>query len=214
VSRGEGKTVLFVSHNMGSIDSLCSRAIVLKNGNVSFDGTQKEGISYYLQNEVKSSNSEMKWTDAEAPGDHRAKILELSVTAPNGTSEINFTSGVLITAMIKSKIENQLLDLSYNIKTDRDELLFHHGSYLCEKKDLLNGLYIINATIPPYILNQGSYLIDVWLGLGAIEMVGKLQENVLSFDVIPNEFDHIQKELPGMLRPKIDYTVQFVKSYD
>jgi lipopolysaccharide transport system ATP-binding protein len=208
VSSGGGRTVLFVSHNMGSIESLCSRVIVLKNGGVSFDGSQKEGISYYLQNEVKTGKTQIIWSEENAPGDHRAKILKLSVMAPNGTDEINFTSGVLITASIKSNIENQLLDLSYNVKTDREELLFHHGSYVCEKKQLVNGIYTLTIRIPPFILNQGTYLIDVWLGLAATEMVGQLQENILSFEIIPNEFDGIKKELPGILRPKIDYAVQ------
>jgi len=209
VSEGGGRTVLLVSHNMGSIESLCSRVIVLKNGGVSFDGPQREGISYYLQNEVKNSRTQIEWDEGNAPGDYRAKILKLSVTAPNGSSEVNFTSGVLITATIKSNMNNQLLDLSYNVKTDREELLFHHGSYICEKELLVNGTYTIRVTIPPFILNQGTYLIDVWLGLGGTEMVGQRQVNVLSFDVIPNEFDNIKKELPGILRPKIDYTTQF-----
>jgi len=209
VSEGGGRTVLFVSHNMGSIESLCSRVIVLKNGVVTFEGSQKEGISFYLQNEVKTSKTQMEWNEENAPGDHRAKILKLSVTASNGSSEVNFTSGVLITATVKSNIQNQLLDLSFNVKTGREELLFHHGSYICEKEQLVNGIYILTCNIPPYILNQGTYLIDVWLGLGATEMVGEFQENVLSFDVIPNEFDNIKKELPGILRPKIDYSVQF-----
>jgi hypothetical protein len=166
---------------------------------------QREGISYYLQNEVKTSRTQKEWTEVTAPGDNRAKILKISITAFNGTSEINFTSGVLITAMIKSNIENQLLDFSYNVKTDREELLFHHGSYICEKEQLVEGVYMFTARIPPNLLNKGTYLIDVWLGLAATEMVGKLQENVLSFDVIPNEFDFINKELPGLLRPKIEY---------
>lgn len=194
---------------MVSVEGLCSRVIVLKNGGVSFEGSQKEGITYYLKNEVKTSRTQMEWNEENAPGDHRAKILKLSVTASNGSSEVNFTSGVLITVIVKSYIHNELLDLSYNVKTDREELLFHHGSYICEKEQLVNGTYIIRVTIPPYILNQGTYLIDVWLGLAATEMVGQLQENILSFDVIPNEFDGIKKELPGILRPKIDYTVQF-----
>lgn len=208
VSSGGGRTVLFVSHNMGSIDSLCNRVIVLKNGTVSLDGTQKEGISYYLQNEVKTSNTQMEWLEKDAPGDERARILKISVSAPNGSNEINFTSGVMLNVVVKSNIENQLLDFSYNVKTEKEELLIHHGNYLSEKDKLVNGLYTMSITIPPFILNQGTYLIDAWLGLGATEMVGKFQESVISFDVVPNEFDSIKKELPGVLRPKIDYLVR------
>lgn len=53
ISRGEGRTVLFVSHNMAAVKSLCTRVIVLKNGKNAFEGTVGEGIEYYL-NEEKS----------------------------------------------------------------------------------------------------------------------------------------------------------------
>lgn len=45
---GGGRTVLFVSHNMAAVKSLCRRAIVMKHGELSFDGSVSEGISHYL----------------------------------------------------------------------------------------------------------------------------------------------------------------------
>jgi lipopolysaccharide transport system ATP-binding protein len=208
VSRGEGKTVLFVSHNMGSIDALCKRALVMKDGMLVFDGTQKEGISYYLQNEVANISNFKEWKEIDAPGDERAKILKLEVTSPDDNNEINFSSGIIIKAIVKSNIFDQALDFSFNIKTEKEELLFHHGSLLTEKKDLVKGLYKVNVIIPPYLLNNGSYLIDAWLGLSGVEMVGKFQENVIGFSVSANEIDLFKKELPGLLRPKLLYQIQ------
>ena len=48
VSRGEGRTVLFVSHNMAAVRSLCSRGVVLENGCVMFDGEVNEAVEYYV----------------------------------------------------------------------------------------------------------------------------------------------------------------------
>ena len=208
VSRGEGKTVLFVSHNMGSIDALCRSALVMKDGKLAFSGTQKEGISYYLQNEIVDISNMKEWKESDAPGDERAKILQLSVTCPDGTNEINFSSGIAISATIKSNISDQALDFSFNMKTEKEELLIHHGSIISKKNDLAEGLYHVKVFIPPYILNKGSYLIDAWLGLSGVEMVGKLQENIIGFTVSANEIDLIKKELPGLLRPKLDYHIK------
>jgi lipopolysaccharide transport system ATP-binding protein len=208
VSKGEGRTVLFVSHNMGSIDALCKRALVMKDGMLVFDGTQKEGISYYLQNEVANISNFREWKEIDAPGDERARILKLEVTSPDGKNEINFSSGIIIKATIKSNITDQALDFSYNLKSEKEELLFHHGSLIADKSELVKGLYNISVLIPPYLLNKGSYLIDAWMGLSGVEMVGKMQENVIGFSVTANEIDEIIKELPGLLRPKLFYQIE------
>ena len=58
VSSGEGRTVLFVSHNMGSVRNLCKSGIVLKDGSVDYTGTANDAVDYYMQmdgyNEVLS----------------------------------------------------------------------------------------------------------------------------------------------------------------
>ena len=49
VSRGEGRTVLFVSHNMAAVRSLCSRGVVLDQGKMVFDGGVEEAVEYYIK---------------------------------------------------------------------------------------------------------------------------------------------------------------------
>ena len=50
ISKGEGRTVLFVSHDMGAIKNLCSRLIILEDGKVSYEGNVLDGIDKYLNN--------------------------------------------------------------------------------------------------------------------------------------------------------------------
>jgi lipopolysaccharide transport system ATP-binding protein len=52
VSKGEGRTVLFVSHNMGAVKNLCKRGIVLDQGQVAFDGGVEEAICFYTSNSI------------------------------------------------------------------------------------------------------------------------------------------------------------------
>jgi len=54
VSRGEGRTVLFVSHNMGAVEALCTKGLVLENGTTVFIGGVQDSINYYLQQSVIS----------------------------------------------------------------------------------------------------------------------------------------------------------------
>src|ERR1700692_3672001 len=50
VSKGDGRTILFVSHNMDSIRSLCNKGIVLDNGSILFDGEVNDAVRNYLRN--------------------------------------------------------------------------------------------------------------------------------------------------------------------
>ena len=69
-----GRTVLFVSHNMGAIQSLCSRAILLHNGEMLLDGTPSKVVSQYLTMGFKSEG-ERYWPDLHnAPGDNYVRI--------------------------------------------------------------------------------------------------------------------------------------------
>src|SRR5690606_16818706 len=59
ISKGDGRTVLFVSHNMAAVKSLCTRAIVLEHGKTVFEGETDKAINFYLKNSFKPKNSIM-----------------------------------------------------------------------------------------------------------------------------------------------------------
>ena len=51
ISKGEGRTVLFVSHNMGSVKALCTSGIVLTDGHISYQGTANSAVDFYINHE-------------------------------------------------------------------------------------------------------------------------------------------------------------------
>jgi len=51
VSRGQGRTVLFVSHNMGAVKSLCNRCVILENGSVTFESNVSDTVDHYLKSD-------------------------------------------------------------------------------------------------------------------------------------------------------------------
>lgn len=60
LSTGEGRTVLFVSHNMASIKNLCTRVLTLENGRKAFEGETNEAIDYYLKVDGDKVNTDLK----------------------------------------------------------------------------------------------------------------------------------------------------------
>lgn len=74
ISTGEGRTVLFVSHNMGAVQALCQRAVWLHNGALKRDGPVDGVVNEYLSSQVEGT-SERAWAwPGEAPGDDRIRL--------------------------------------------------------------------------------------------------------------------------------------------
>lgn len=209
VSKGDGRTVLFVSHNMAAVQSLCNKGIVLQHGKKLFDGSAVDAIASYQKSNHTSDVVVSKWTKENAPGDHRAKLLSAEAFPTQGEF-INFGSGVTLKFLVQSNITNSLLDISFNVKNQEEVLMFHHGNYLTQANELKNGLYEMRVVIPANMLNEGLYSVDVWMGLGATEIVGKQIPKAITFNVDKSNIDHIIKTMPGIIRPKLNYQTTFV----
>jgi lipopolysaccharide transport system ATP-binding protein len=209
VSKGEGRTVLFVSHNMAAVQSLCGKGIVLKDGTLNFTGNSVEAVSAYQKTGISNGIVNSTWDEENAPGDHRARILSASAKPTKGDL-INFGSGITLTFIIKSMIDRSLIDLSFDLKNQEEVLLFHHGNYISDSSLLAKGVYQMEIKIPPFLLNEGHYHVNTWLGLAATEMLGRIKENAINFSIESSDIDHIVKPLPGILRPVLGYDTKLI----
>lgn len=80
VAENEGRTVLYVSHNMNTIRQLCDRCIVLEHGKVTFDGDVEKAINLYLGTNMNNSLSyNYEKVIRERIGDHRIQMKELRI---------------------------------------------------------------------------------------------------------------------------------------
>lgn len=86
VSNGEGRTVLFVSHNMAAVKSLCKKGIVLQNGQVAFQGNINDSLQFYLNNGIQGE--EGRTTDHITFLKSTIKITEIII---NGTTNYSST---------------------------------------------------------------------------------------------------------------------------
>ena len=84
----EGRTVLFVSHNIGAIKSLCSKGLLLVTGCLEESGDINNVVSKYLSTSNNFTGC-IKWTEADAPGDQDLKLISLATTRA-GYKETHF----------------------------------------------------------------------------------------------------------------------------
>jgi lipopolysaccharide transport system ATP-binding protein len=198
------RTILFVSHNMGVINEICDRVIEIRNGKINFDGLTNVGIKKYLSTgiDIKSTNkfvSEIKKTEV-------AEIILVEIMASSDKEIITFLTDIKVKVLVLINKANELIDFAFSVKSERDNIhLFHYAIYIDDKDNLKTGIYELYIVIPAMLLNAGGYLFDFWLGNGSKGVVGPLYENILHFDVIPEYFDHLVKETPGVIRPRINF---------
>ena len=162
VSKGEGRTVLFVSHDMSSISRLCPKSILLKNGSVEFLGETSKVIEYYL-----SDNSEGYKTKAEPVNKHKdiellkVQLLDESNNCLNGIHEVHKPFIINIKINIKTEIKNPFL--SFHLKNSMDEFVLFSDINDSKKNRLPKtpGIYNYNVKIEQPLLKPDRYFLYV-----------------------------------------------------
>src|SRR5690606_7790484 len=125
LSKGQGSTVLFVSHNMSSIKQLCSRLLVLENGISLFDGGVNEGIDFY----IASGTRKLKEKSLHINNTNSIKILKNRIKVAG--KQIKFNQSILLgdklDIFLKLGLNDSILDLSiaFDIINVNMELIAH-----------------------------------------------------------------------------------------
>jgi lipopolysaccharide transport system ATP-binding protein len=182
---GQGRTVIFVSHNMAAIKSLCKRTIVLKNGETYFDGSVTDGISKYLEALNPSSN------DGTIEKHHRTVntgfVFIEQVTLNNeefrNGNSIYFNNPIEISCTINflKDISNALFDLRV-ITADGIEILHSMNVYEENFKDAKKGIVNTNVKLENR-LQPGKYYITIGVHLSDGLTLDYL-ENILEINVL------------------------------
>ena len=164
VSKSEGRTVLFVSHNMASVKNLCSKGILLENGQITYIGTASKTIDVYV-NKQFSSNSRILdgiyWTK---PG---LKIESIKINGiENSKIEVpSFTK--YLDVVICGQTENESkMNLVFRLKTKSNVAVatFAITEATGETETYPSGPFTIHEKIElPDILSEGVYNVDIIL---------------------------------------------------
>ena len=155
VSRGEGRTVLFVSHNMASVQRLCHNGVLLSNGQVAFLGPISETIQRYLSNQVSQSeyiNHNPKASDKLALLWAKVSPSEGDVITPNTPIDIQFK--VQINRDIASLVVGFNIFSSFQHPLARADFNDLDGRVSLEK-----GEYDFHFRVPANTLSDGDYTV-------------------------------------------------------
>jgi lipopolysaccharide transport system ATP-binding protein len=206
VSKGEGRTVLFVSHNMTAVKELCSKGILLNQGLLNYQGNVADTIMEYQKNSQKQSSYLHTGSVDSALGNENIRILEFSVKALND-GFLDIDSGVKVKLRFYNFQENINLDTTFELRTYEESVVFHTGVLLSTKNDSKKGEYTVEFEIPKNLLNAGNYYFK--LIFGKDQKVALFTANeIVGFEVENVKIGSNMSLLPGVIRPIFDYKLQ------
>ncbi len=206
----EGRTVLFVSHNMSAINRLCSHAILMNAGKVLAQGSTAEVTEKYLTGLDEEGGARV-WNLENAPGTEELKLVSVKLLGKNG----NPVSVV--------DVHDQLnLQIEYHVKKPglrfRCALQFYTHGVLAfgtlepvEEVRLQAGNYYSSVTIPPHLLAENEYIVGVSIfnSFGGKNHFVVLKD-ALAFQVYdsmtgPSARGDYAQTMLGVVRPMLDW---------
>ena len=217
----EGRTVIFVSHNMIAVNLLCSRGVLLESGTVKADGEISKVVDTYL-NSGKSQVGEIVWAHPEsAPGDSRVRLKSVRIVSDGKvTGDVDIDKAFQIEADYSNLEPNGRRLISFHIVNAMGITVFTSSNMpsMCMTPDPWNtrrypcGEFRTSCTIPGLLLNDGLHSVSIYINVtGATDNILFIRD-VLTFNVNDTGLmrqEHTTGPWLGAVRPRLDWkTIQ------
>ena len=219
----QGRTVLFVSHNMPAITRLCPRTILLDAGRVISDGPSSQVIGAYLSSGLGTAAARV-WPDPDAaPGDDVVRLCAVRVCSENGV----FSDALDIRRPIGIEMEYEVLQsghaLTPNYHFYNEEGVY---SFVARETDPRwagrarpAGRYVSTAWIPGNLLSEGTLFVGAAISTMDPVVVHFYERDAVAFQIIDSmDGDSARGDfagpMPGVVRPLLEWSTRIISETD
>lgn len=159
VSKGEGRTVLFVSHNMAAIQQLCNHLIYLRNGIVDYKGAVLDGLNIYF-NSIRQANDSNKEVFRKRNKDNKKAIITgFDVRLDKDTNSLS------IFVNVEARLLMEKIEVAVGINDALGtRLVTFHSRFTQQQFNLKQGVNKFVCDTENFFLKQDNYSINIFLG--------------------------------------------------
>lgn len=213
----EGRTVLFVSHNMPAITRLCSEALWIHDGRIRLQGPADRVVKAYLET-VSHADARRS---LPARVDQAMCLRQVAILDARGQASPSVEMGEPFWIVVRYDINREVSGahvITFVSTMDGVNLL---GTGDADTRaDRLGarqpGSYVGRVQIPAFLLGEGRYTVTVSMGVPYVQVFDR-HENVVSFDVFDassqrREWQHRRR--PGLLGVELDWEVERVAPHE
>ncbi len=211
-----GRTVVLVSHNMLSIQDLCTRALWLHDGTVRQTGTVGEVISSYLQTYVSNMTDRVWRNRSDAPGNEEVRLTQARVKphAAAASGPIHIVDAFDIEFVLYNATEGAYLSVSLQVYNEHGMLLFesapvHQTDWLGQPHP--RGEFKYCCQVPGNLLNDGIHRVTLVISKNQGQVLHR-EEDVLVFEVIDSTHKRAgwYGKWEGAIRPILDWETALI----
>ncbi|GAB3321604.1 ABC transporter ATP-binding protein [Geodermatophilus aquaeductus] len=163
----EGRTIVYVSHDLDSLRSVCSRAMWLEAGRVRDEGATAEVVREYLRSGLSSADSGTSLLQA---GPLTVTSVEAGPAHAPGTSVVMQEDVTRVTVCFTLQERIPGLDLAINLTSSKGVRVLDQALSDSEHRQLEAGDYAMSLEIPP-VLNVDTYAVGVWFGTSHVDLI-------------------------------------------
>lgn len=167
ISNKDGKTILFVSHNMAAIQNLCNKAFVLKNGRIEFP---LQDTNTAVKNYIKDSISLSKTSIADRTdrtGEGKIRFVNIRLKDKDGNELNGVQSGQDIVFSVETKQEQERMtniSVSLSLYSDEGKYMFTLANHIAEEAfESVKSGQTINCRVNRFPVTKGDYVMNIVL---------------------------------------------------
>lgn len=185
VSAKEGRTVIFVSHNMGAVKTLCTSSILLERGMIKNTGNTESIIAEYLNINSESNESSKEFGEKESDiYFKKISVIPENKETPSSDIEVSNSFKLEFSCVLKKNIPGLRLGFSVYSKSGMKILYDSQPvNNLTGARKSNSPYFTVEVKIPGMFLAPGSYYINAALHIENVQLFD-YQENVIGFNII------------------------------
>lgn len=214
VATQHGRTVFFVSHNMGAIRSLCEEAILFEGGQLVTKGKPGDVISRYLSASMPKDSEvegQIIWNEKDAPKSDDLRLRSIRLLNGSGVPQTMFESDKPVTIEIQYEVLQRLRGARFCLMllTQEGEMAFSATDHLFQQETQMPGTYKTSCLIPGGLLNRRQYVVNLQCDIPGERYVLPAAE-YLNFTVsgVGNQSSTFPESWPGVVCPRVSWKVE------
>ncbi|MCA1637048.1 MAG: ABC transporter ATP-binding protein, partial [Acidobacteria bacterium] len=214
----EGRTILFVSHNMSAIMRLCSRAIALKKGKIVQEGATQTVVNEYLGADWGVSAERVWENESEAPQNKVVRLKSVRVIDENGKTaqSLDITRRIGLQTSYEVLQAGHILITAFHIYGRDRQYLFGLQDVMSDwrQRERETGIYTSTVWIPKNFFNEGGFVVDVAISSHVPATRVHVHEGeAVGFEVVDNLTGRTtrgdyQGTIQGFIRPNFEWQTE------